>query len=43
MFEDRLWIYTSIAGALLGAAFLAYIKDNGGGMWGEGKIDSKVD
>ena len=27
MFEDKLWIYTSIAGAMLGAAFLAYIKD----------------
>ena len=26
MAADRLWIYTGIAGALLGAAFLAYFK-----------------
>ena len=27
MADDRLWIYTGIAGALLGAAFLAWFKD----------------
>ena len=27
MADDRLWIYTGIVGALLGAAFLAYFKD----------------
>ena len=43
MFEDRLWIYTSIAGALLGAAFLAYIKDTRIGLWAYGKIDDTVD
>ena len=43
MFEDKLWIYTSIAGAMLGAAFLAYIKDTRIGLWGYGKIDATVD
>ena len=43
MFEDRLWIYTSIAGALLGAAFLAYIKDTRVGLWAYGKVDATVD
>jgi hypothetical protein len=43
MFEDTLWIYTSIAGAILGAAFLMYIKDTRVGLWGYGKIDDTVD
>ena len=43
MFENTLWIYTSIAGAMLGAACLFYIKDTRIGLWGYGKIDSTVD
>ena len=43
MFENTLWIYTSIAGAMLGAACLFYIKDTRVGLWGYGKIDSTVD
>ncbi len=43
MFEDTLWIYTSIAGALLGAVALAYIRDTRIGLWGYGKIDQFID
>ena len=43
MFENTLWIYTSIAGAMLGAACLFYIKDTRIGLWGYGKIDATVD
>ena len=43
MFEDTLWIYTSIAGAMLGAASLMYIKDTRVGLWAYAKIDSTVD
>ena len=43
MFENTLWIYTSIAGACLGAAFLMYIKDTTIGLWAYGKIDDTVD
>jgi hypothetical protein len=43
MFEDTLWIYTSIAGALLGAAFLFYIKDTRVGLWGYGVFDNILD
>ena len=43
MFEDTLWVYTSIAGALLGAAFLFYIKDTRVGLWAYGVFDSILD
>jgi hypothetical protein len=43
MFEDTLWIYTSIAGAMLGAAALFYIKDTRIGLWGYGLFDSALD
>ncbi len=43
MFEDTLWIYTSIAGALLGAVALAYIRDTRIGLWAYGKIDQFID
>ena len=33
LLDDTLWIYTSIAGALLGAAFLAYFKGTRAGLW----------
>ena len=40
MADDRLWIYTGIVGALLGAAFLAYFKDTMMGLWMYSKFDS---
>ena len=40
MAGDRLWIYTGIAGALLGAAFLAWFKDTRMGLWMYSKFDS---
>ena len=43
MFENTLWIYTSIAGAILGAAFLFYIKDTRVGLWGYTQFDKTVD
>ena len=43
MADDRLWIYTGIAGALLGAAFLAYFKDTIMGLWMYSKFDSFLD
>lgn len=43
MASDRLWIYTGIAGALLGAAFLFYIKDTRIGLWAYSKFDQCMD
>ena len=40
---DTLWIYTSILGALLGAAFLAYFKDTHMGLWCYAKLDQFLD
>ena len=43
LFDDTLWIYTSIIGALLGASFLAYFKDTKMGIWSYGKLDQFLD
>lgn len=43
MFGDTLWIYTSIAGALVGAAFLAYFKETRAGLWSYSKLDQFLD
>ena len=43
MADDRLWIYTGIAGALLGAAFLAWFKYTRMGLWMYSKFDSFLD
>ena len=43
VFADTLWIYTSIAGAVLGAAFLAYFKDTRAGLWAYAKLDQFLD
>jgi hypothetical protein len=40
---DTLWIYTSIIGALLGAAFLAYFKNTRAGLWCYAKFDLFLD
>jgi hypothetical protein len=43
MFGDTLWIYTAIAGALLGAAFLAWFKETSMGLWAYSKFDDTLD
>ena len=43
MFSDTLWIYTAIAGSLLGAAFLFWFKDTKMAMWGVRKFDSALE
>ena len=43
MFSDTLWIYTAIAGALLGAAFLAWFRDTRMGLWAYSKFDATLD
>jgi hypothetical protein len=43
MAGDRLWIYTSIAGSLLGAAFVAYLSTTRIGLWGYAKFDLFLD
>ena len=39
MASDRLWIYTGIAGALFGAAFLFWFKDTFMAFWAVSKFD----
>ena len=43
LFDDTLWIYTSILGALAGAAFLAYCKETKAGLWAYAKLDQILD
>jgi len=43
MAGDRLWIYTSIAGSLLGAAFLFWFKDTRMATWGVTKFDATLE
>ena len=43
MMGDTLWIYTAIAGALLGAAFLAWFKETSAGIWAYTKFDQTLD
>ena len=43
MASDRLWIYTGIAGALFGAAFLAYFRGTRAGLWCYSKFDRVLD
>lgn len=38
MASDRLWIYTGISGALLGAAFLAWFRTTRLGIWSYNKF-----
>ena len=42
MAGDRLWIYTAIAGSLLGAAFLAWFKDTKAAIWANSKFDATL-
>ena len=43
MFDDTLWIYTAIAGSIVGAIALAYLKDTRVGIWFYGKVDQTLD
>ena len=43
MASDRLWIYTAIAGSILGAAIVAYLSTTRIGLWGYAKFDCFVD
>jgi len=43
LFSDTLWIYTSIIGALLGAAFLAWFRDTRMGLWAYAYFDRILD
>lgn len=43
MFGDTLWIYTAIAGALIGAAFLAWFKGTRAGLWCYSIFDGTLD
>ena len=43
MAGDRTWIYTSIAGSILGAVALAYLSTTRIGLWGYAKFDLAVD
>jgi len=43
MVTDRTWIYTGIAGAILGALFVAYMRDTTIGLWVYGKWDTLLD
>jgi hypothetical protein len=43
MFADTLWIYTAIAGSLLGAAFLFWFKDTRMAIWAVGKFDGTLE
>lgn len=43
MASDRLWIYTSIGGSILGAVVLAYLSTTRIGLWGYAQFDRAVD
>ena len=43
VFADTLWIWTAIAGSIVGAIALAYLKDTRAGIWFYGKVDQCLD
>ena len=43
MLTNRLWIYTAIAGSLLGAAFLFWFKDTKVATWAVSKMDGTLE
>jgi hypothetical protein len=43
MFGDTLWIYTAIAGSLVGAAFLAWFRNTRAALWLMSKFDKLLD
>ena len=43
MLNDTLWIYTAIAGSILGAGFLFWFKDTRMATWAVGKFDATLE
>jgi len=43
MFGDTLWIYTAIAGSLIGAAFLAWFRNTHAALWLMSLFDRSMD
>ena len=43
MFDDTLWIYTAIAGSILGAAFLAWFRNTHMALYLMGIFDRTLD
>ena len=43
MFENRLWIWTAIAGSLFGLAFSTYFKSTNLGIWLYSHFDKLLD
>lgn len=43
MATNRLWIYTSIGGSILGAICLAYLSTTRAGLWFYAKVDLTLD
>ena len=43
MATNRLWIYTSIGGSILGAICLAYLSTTKAGLWFYAKVDLTMD
>jgi len=43
MANDRLWIWTALAGSIFGTAFVFYIHDTRIGLWSYGLFDKAVD
>jgi hypothetical protein len=43
MFGDTLWIYTAIAGSVIGAAFLAWFRNTKAALYLMGKLDNTLD
>tara|TARA_R110002073_G_scaffold119721_5_gene261212 strand:- start:1611 stop:1871 length:261 start_codon:yes stop_codon:yes gene_type:complete len=43
LFSDTTWIYTSIAGSILGAVCLAYLSTTRMGLWAYAQVDRCMD
>jgi len=43
LFSDTAWIYTSIAGSILGAICLAYLSTTRMGLWAYAQVDRCMD
>tara|TARA_R110000851_G_scaffold5963_6_gene24240 strand:+ start:7074 stop:7334 length:261 start_codon:yes stop_codon:yes gene_type:complete len=43
LFSDTTWIYTSIAGSILGAVCLAYLSTTRMGLWAYAQVDRCLD
>tara|TARA_B110000503_G_scaffold14177_1_gene19371 strand:- start:5750 stop:6034 length:285 start_codon:yes stop_codon:yes gene_type:complete len=43
MASDRLWIYTALAGSVVGAIFVTYMSTTRAGLWFYAKVDHAID